>query len=120
MPRSATRSNVPDSSPLRSLVAAVGAFTIRDRKLQASQARMERALATGEPDPAQAERYLAEVRRYFTRFSAEARGHLAAVDRELETLYQRQYNLTAERGVAAKRIEITQGVLSALAELGRA
>jgi sulfite reductase alpha subunit-like flavoprotein len=120
MPRSATRSNVPDSSPLRSLVATVGAFTIRDRKLQASQARMERALATGEPDPAQAERYLAEVRRYFTRFSAEARGHLTAVDRELETLYQRQYNLTAERGVAAKRIEITQGVLSALAELGRA
>jgi len=111
---------VPDSAALRALVEAVGAFAIRDRKLEALQARMAEALASGEPAPADADRYLAEVRRYFTRFSAEARGHLKAVDRELETLYQRQYNLTAERGVAAKRIEITQGVLSALAELGRA
>jgi sulfite reductase alpha subunit-like flavoprotein len=111
---------VPDSATFRALVDAVGAFTIRDRKLEALQKRMERALAAGEPQPAESERYLAEVRRYFTRFSAEARGHLKTVDRELEALYQRQYNLTAERGVAAKRIEITQGVLSALAELGRA
>lgn len=81
---------------------------------------MEQALAGGEPEWSLAQRYLAEVRRYFTRFSAEARGHLETVDRELEALYLRQYNLAAERGVAAKRIEVTQGVLSALAELGRA
>jgi sulfite reductase alpha subunit-like flavoprotein len=111
---------VPVSGAFRALVDAVGAFAIRDRKLEALQARMVRSLAAGEPDAADADRYLAEVRRYFTRFAAEASGHLRAVDRELETLYQRQYNLTAERGVAAKRIEITQGVLSALAELGRA
>jgi sulfite reductase alpha subunit-like flavoprotein len=110
---------VPDSVALRTLVDAVGAFAIRDRKLEALHARMVHALARGEPPAADADRYLAEVRRYFTRFFAEAQGHLKAVDRELETLYQRQYNLTAERGVAAKRIEITQGVLSALAELGR-
>lgn len=111
---------MPDSAALRGLVQAVGAFAIRDRKLAALQTRMERALASGEPQAAEVGRYLAEVRRYFTRFSAEAHGHLKAVDRELETLYQRQYNLTAERGVAAKRIEITQGVLSTLAEIGRA
>jgi sulfite reductase alpha subunit-like flavoprotein len=117
---SAPHSNVPDSSRLRALVETVGAFALRDRTLRAAQAAMERALATGEPDPAEAQRYLAGVRRYFTRFSAEADGHLKAVDRELEALYARQYNLTAERGVAAKRIEVTQGVLSALAEIGRA
>ncbi len=111
---------MPGSPALRALVDTVGAFTIRDRKLAGLQERMVRTLANGEPEPAEMERYLAEVRRYFTRFSIEARSHLKAVDRELETLYQRQYNLTAERGVAAKRIEITQGVLSALAELGRA
>jgi len=102
------------------VVEAVGAFAVRDRKLSGLQARMERALANGDPDAAEADRYLAEVRRYFTRFSSEARGHLTAVDRELESLYARQYNLTAERGVAAKRVELTQGVLSTLAELGRA
>jgi sulfite reductase alpha subunit-like flavoprotein len=111
---------VPDSAALRALVDAVGAFAVRDRKLSGLQTRMERALANGEADPGEVDRYLAEVRRYFTRFSAEARGHLTAVDRELEALYSRQYNLTAERGVAAKRIELTQGVLSALAELRRA
>ena len=37
--------------------------------------------------------------------------------RELERLYQLQYNLTAERGVVAKRVEAVRGVLDALAEL---
>jgi hypothetical protein len=110
---------VPDSPRLRALVETVGAFAIRDRRLQKAQASIERALAAGPVDPAEAERYLAHVRRYFTGFAAEARSHLTTVDRELETLYVRQYNLSAERGVAAKRIEVTQGVLSALAEIAR-
>jgi hypothetical protein len=58
------------------------------------------------------------VRRYFTGFQREAQAHLKSVDRELERLYQLQYNLTAERGVAVRRVEATQGVLSAIAELG--
>jgi len=120
MRRSATPSNVPDNAALQTLVATVGAFPIRDRRLRDAQAAMERALAAGAPDPDVARRYLADVQRYFARFADEARGHLSRVDRELEALYARQYNLTAERGVAAKRIEATQGVLSVLAELGRA
>ena len=47
----------------------------------------------------------------------EAQGQLRHVDRELERLYLVQFNLTAERGVVAKRVEAVRGVLDALAEL---
>ena len=57
------------------------------------------------------------VRRYFEGFDREARAHLRDVDRRLERSNQVVFNLTAERGVAVKRIEATQSVLSALAGL---
>jgi len=62
--------------------------------------------------------YLDAVRRYFAGFEREARAHLSDVERRLARASQVQFNLTAERGVAARRVEITQGVLSKLAELG--
>jgi len=62
--------------------------------------------------------YLNAVRRYFAVFEREARAHLLDVERRLARASQVQFNLTAERGVAARRVEITQGVLSKLAELG--
>ncbi len=110
-------STLPDLQRLRGLVAAVGAFRLRDRTLERAQKEIERALAGGEPDPSRVRAYLAAVERYFSGFQREAQAQLNHVDGELERLYQRQFNLTAERGVAARRLEATQGVLSSLAEL---
>ena len=110
-------STLADRERLRGLVATVGAFYIRDRALARAQKNIERALATGEPQAAAVRAYFAAVERYFGGFHREAQLQLKNVDRELERLYQRQFNLTAERGVAARRVEATQGVLTTLAEL---
>ena len=114
-----TRSRVADGRPIADLVAAVGAFHLTDRAMLAAQEKMTRVLAAGEPDDAAVRTYLAAVRRYFEPYEREAQGQLRHVDRELERLYQLQFNLTAERGVVAKRIEAVRGVLESLAELGR-
>ena len=111
------RSTLPDAARVRTLVATVGEFYVRDRALLAAQKRIERVLSAGEPDAASVRAYLDAVERYFRGFEREARMQLAHVDRELERLYQRQFNLTAERGVAARRVEATQGVLSSIAEI---
>ncbi len=103
---------------LAALVATVGAFHITERAMRAAQDRMAAALAAGEPDPAEVRAYLGAVRRYFEPYAAEAAGQLRHVDRELARLYQLQFNLTAERGVVAKRVEAVRGVLDALAEPG--
>jgi hypothetical protein len=100
------------------LVARVGAFHITDRTMRKAQDAAQAALAKGNVDAGQREAYLAAVRRYFTGFEREAREHLRDVDRRLEHLNQVQFNLTAERGVAVKRIEATQGVLSEIEAVG--
>ncbi len=112
---------VPEPLPagVRGLVATVASFYVRDRALLRAQKEIERALERGEPGERDVARYLAAVKRYFDGFARDAQTHLRDVDRELERLYQRQYNLTAERGVAARRVEATQGVLAAIAELSR-
>jgi hypothetical protein len=61
--------------------------------------------------------YLAAARRYFVGFEREAREHLREVESRLAKVSQLQFNLTAERGVAARRVAATQGVLSRVAEL---
>ncbi len=76
------------------------------------------ALANGLVDAAQRRNYLSAVRRYFTGFEREAREHLRDVDRRLEHVNQVHFNLAAERGVAVKRIEATQGILSELDTVG--
>ena len=106
-----------DRARLAALAATVGAFHVTDRALRAAQARVERALAAGEVDDAEARAYLAAVRRYFEPYEREAQAQLRHVDRELERLYLLQYNLTAERGVVVKREEAVRGVLDAVAEL---
>ena len=102
---------------LEALVATVGAFHITDRSMRAAQDRMSAALAAGTAGDGDVRAYLGAVGRYFGPFEHEAEGQLRHVDRELERLYLVQYNLAAERGVAAKRIEAVRGVLAALAEL---
>jgi len=107
---------VAERAGLAALAAAVGAFHLTAKAMRAAQERIERALAAGAGGGAAGRAYLAAVRRYFEPYEREAKGQLRHVDRELERLYQLQYNLTAERGVVAKRVEAVRGVLDALAE----
>jgi hypothetical protein len=93
-------------------VAQVAAFHITDRAMRQAQETIERALRQGHDGPQERSAYLRAVERYFSGFQREARGHLRDVDRRLESLNQVQFNLTAERGVAVKRIEATQQVLA--------
>ena len=108
---------MPKPDRFAQLVNAVGAFHLTDRAMRAAQDRIDRALAAGAVDEAATRAYLEAVRRYFEPYEREAQGQLRHVDRELERLYQLEYNLSAERGVVAKRIEAVRGVLTALAEL---
>ena len=88
--------------------------------MRSAQRAIEAATAAGTPDPSAARAYLAAVRRYFSAFEREARGHLRDVDRRLEHASQVVFNLTAERGVAVKRIDATGGVLADLDAIERA
>jgi len=108
---------VADTARLRALAELVGAFHLTDRTMLRAHHAFTDALGRGTPTAAELAAYLRAVRAYFTGFAKDADAQLASVDRELERLYQRQYNLAAERGVAVKRIENVQGVLAALAEL---
>ena len=99
------------------LAATVGEFHITDRAMRAAQDRLSAALAAGTADEGALRAYLDAVRRYFDPYGREAQAQLRHVDRELEKLYALQYNLAAERGVVAKRVEAVRGVLDALAEL---
>jgi hypothetical protein len=108
-----------DRERLGALAAEIGRFYVRERKLRRAQARMTELLAAGEPvADAEVAAYLTEVLRYFRGFEREARAHLSDLDRRLARVSQLQFNLTAERGVAAGRVEATQGVLARVAELG--
>lgn len=83
-----------------------------DRTMRNAQKTIETLLASGEPSPAEAHAYLDAVRRYFTGFEREARAHLRDLDKRLEHVNQVHFNLTAERAVAARRIDATRSVLN--------
>ncbi len=102
---------------LHALAQAVATFHITDRAMLRAQQTFGAALDRGAPTAADVAAYLQAVNAYFAGFARDAAAQLKSVDRELENLYQRQYNLAAERGVAVKRIEAVQGVLTLLAEL---
>ncbi|HEY9180866.1 MAG TPA: hypothetical protein VIO32_09100 [Candidatus Baltobacteraceae bacterium] len=99
---------------LRALAARVGEFYVTDKALKGAQNKIEAALASGNVDDAAQREYVQAVRRYFAGFEKEARAHLRDVDKRLEHVNQVHFNLTAERGVAVRRIEATQGVLQEL------
>lgn len=111
--------NAKKSATLAALVEEIGRFYVTDRKLRRAQKAMTDALARGAPPPKVVAAYLAAVSRYFTGFEREARAHLADLDRRLGRVNQLHFNLTAERGVATRRVEATQGVLSQVRELAR-
>lgn len=108
---------MPADDSFELLVARIGAFHITDRAMRRAQREAEAALRNGAPADDVRESYLRSARRYFAAFGSEARAHLHDVDARLEKLNQVQFNLTAERGVAVKRIEATQGVLDAISAL---
>jgi hypothetical protein len=99
------------------LVVHVGAFHITDRAMKTAQTEVEAVVRTGAVDEPAQRRYLGAVRRYFSGFEREARGHLRDVDKRLEHLNQVLFNLQAERAVAVKRIEATQAVLGEVSAL---
>jgi hypothetical protein len=107
-----------ERAALLALVEDVGRFYVRDRRMRLAQEAIRTLLAGDAPlDDGAVRGYLVAVTTYFTGFEREARGHLADIDKRLARVSQLQFNLTAERGVTARRVEATQGVLSRLAEL---
>lgn len=103
---------------LAALVTDIGRFYITDRAMRQAQTAMSATLArTERPAPREVRAYVKAVARYFASFEREARTHLLDLDRRLGRVSQLQYNLTAERGVAVRRVEATQGVLSRVKEL---
>lgn len=103
---------------LRDLVGRVAEFYVTDKAMKAAQKKMEAALQAGTVDERTQDEYLGTVRRYFAGFEKEARAHLRDVDKRLEQINQVHFNLTAERGVAVRRIEATQNVLAELERVG--
>ncbi|HEY8312999.1 MAG TPA: hypothetical protein VIG51_02390 [Candidatus Baltobacteraceae bacterium] len=101
-----------DSDAFAALVAHVGEFYVTEKKMKSAQARIEALLAAGEADDRERADYVTAVRAYFTGFEKEARAHLRSVDKRLEHVNQVHFNLSAERGVAVRRIEATRQVLA--------
>jgi hypothetical protein len=108
---------MPVDPGLAELVERVGAFHITQRAMKRAQRAMEQAIAAGAVNERSRLEYLAQVRHYFEAFDREARAQLRDVDRRLERINQVHFNLTAERGVAVRRIEGTQSVLDSLVAL---
>ena len=109
-----------DRAALEALAIEVARFYVRDRSMSRAQASITARLADGKPISERAAAgYLKAVRRYFGGFEREARAHLADIDRRLAHVSQLQYNLTAERSVTARRVEVTQAVLARVPDAGR-
>jgi hypothetical protein len=107
-----------DRTRLRELVDEVGRFYVRERSMRRAQDAIRTLLASdAELDDAAVRGYLRAVTTYFTGFEREAREHLAGLEKRLARASQLQFNLTAERGVAERRVVATQGVLAHLADL---
>jgi hypothetical protein len=111
---------MPVDAEFAALVAHVGGFHITDRSMKRAQEETATAVATGDVDARTHDAYLSAVRHYFDGFQREARAALRDVDKRLEQINQVAFNLTAERAVAVKRIEATEGVLHGVADLQKA
>ncbi|MGH7659768.1 MAG: hypothetical protein ACRENA_02475 [Vulcanimicrobiaceae bacterium] len=108
-----------DPQRLRELVVKVGEFQIRDRAMTSAQRAMQAILAERVPTAEEIGRYRTAVERYFSASAQEAQQRLRDVDRRIAHVNQVQFNLQAERGVALRRVEVTQGVLSEARELAK-
>ena len=96
---------------LQKVLELVDGFHITDRRLL----RARRAVAR-DSGPATMRAFVSEVRRYFLALEREAGDQIVSADRRLDDVYQRQYNLQAERAVAERRRDGARSVLQALEE----
>lgn len=96
-----------------SLLALIAEFHITDRALTRAMQRVR----SGEGTEA-VEALRKATAKYFKDMAAESERYLDEIDRKLDDLYQRQYNLQAERGVAQRRLSGAQRVLAALGAAG--
>jgi hypothetical protein len=91
------------------LLALLEPYHITDRALL----RAKRDAQTRR-DEASCAALVRAMQRYFGSMEQETVAHLAALERRFDDLYQRQYNLQAERGVAERRLAGSRSVLAAL------
>jgi len=98
-------------SDVDSLLALIDEFHITDRALLKARERVRR----GE-GPAALEALARAAAKYFGDMAEESQEHLAQLDSKLDDLYQRQYNLQAERAVAERRQSAAKRVLALLDE----
>lgn len=94
----------------RSLLALLEGFHITDSSVRRARERLERGDERALPDLERA------AQRYMRAVEREAAAHLADLDRRLDDLYQRQYNLVAERSVAQRRADLARRALDALGD----
>jgi hypothetical protein len=94
---------------LDGLLALIDEFHITDRSLRGARERVRRGEGA-----AAVEALVRAAAKYFGDMAAESEHHLAQLDRKLDDLYQRQYNLQAERSVAVRRRDGARRVLDAL------
>ena len=93
-------------SELGALLAVLDSFHITDRALCRA-----RDAAKVRGDGAAESALRREMRRYFSAVERESVADLAAIDRKLDDLYQRQFNLHAERSVAERRLAAARAAL---------
>lgn len=101
-------------SGLAGLLALIDEFHITDRAL----VRAREHVRNGD-SPAAVEALRRSAAKYFGDMATEAEQHLREIDRKLDDLYQRQYNLQAERGVAERRLSGARRVLRSLDDADR-
>ncbi|MBC5806272.1 MAG: hypothetical protein DLM53_12580 [Candidatus Eremiobacter antarcticus] len=94
---------------LQDVVKLVDGFHITDRRLL----RARKALQ-GSASQNAAQEFCRQALRYFRSLEREADDHIRTVDRRLDDIYQRQYNLQAERAVAQRRRDNAREVVAAL------
>ena len=107
-----------DAVALRALVSLADEFYITQRRMKNAQQRMRELLDRGNVSEEEAQRYVSAVNDYFKSFEREIRVHLNSLDGRLAKVYQVQFNLTAEREVAVKRMEATRAVIAAAGRVG--
>lgn len=93
------------------LLAKVDEYHITDRRLLRARAELTRS-----PSDRTRREFCKQALRYFSTLAREAQAHLSEVDRRLDDVYQRQYNLQAERAVAERRLQGALELERALAD----
>jgi len=101
-------------SELAELLALIDGFHITDRSLLHARERLRR-----DDGAAAVEALRRAAAKYFGEMASEAERHLRELDGRLDDLYQRQYNLQAERGVTERRRDGARRVLQSLQSVGR-